>query len=123
MIIILWVYILTLSAVFSKNDENSEIFRQIKIIESKFTIGKFLWIKLLEYLASIKDKIKYMYITSWDWNFFIFNKSTKEAETYHKNNQMKDITPEMNTIILNTKNERNTQGVNLYDLYHIEIEN
>lgn len=106
---------------FSKNTENNNIFLQIKAINNQFSIGKYIWEKFIEFLLSIKDKIKYQYRTSYDWKYFIFNKSTSEAYSYHKSNHMEDITTEINDMILRTKNISGT--TNLYDMYNIEIEN
>lgn len=106
---------------FSKNMENNDIFLQIKEINNKFSVGKYIWEKFIEYLLSIKDKIKYQYRTSYDWKYFIFNKSTSEAYDYHKSNHMKDITTDINDMILRTKNISGT--TNLYDMYNIDIDN
>lgn len=114
------IYINTMCS-FSKNTENNNIFLQIKAINNKFSVGKYIWEKFIEYLLSIKDKIKYQYRTSYDWKYFIFNKSTTDAYNYHKSNHMKDITIEINDMILQTKNVSGT--INLYDMYDTEIEN
>lgn len=106
---------------FTRNIENNDIFLQIKAVNNKFSIGKYIWGKFIEYLLSIKDKIKYQYRTSYDWKYFIFNKSTTEAYNYHKSNHMADITTDINNMILRTKNVSGT--TNLYDMYNIEIEN
>ena len=107
------LYINTICS-FSKNDENNELFKKIKQSNPTFNIGKFLWYKFTEYLSGFKQEIKNKFRTSYDWNYFVYDHTTAEAESYHKSNGMLDITPDFDLVIKASKN----RGKNMYELYN-----
>lgn len=108
---------------FSKNFNNSDLFNAIKNININFSIGKYLFEKLTEYLNYYSYQIKKQYNTHYKWKYFIFNNSTQEAYNFHKNNGMHDIDYFINIEIINSLNSNNKNLFELYDLEKFEKNN